>query len=80
MGRLNNFKLKLKLCKMIIAENDKPIKVMNCQNCGEVFFDTVEVIEDDHEYYNAVYKCKKCGAIVHELQMWKGVEYEIRSN
>ena len=40
-------------------------KCLYCQNCNGIMFDIVKIVEDKQTSYKAVYKCRKCGAIVH---------------
>lgn len=71
MGRLSKTKAKLALCKIVLLGKIKPMKIMYCQHCKNIFFDTLIVKEDNKDCYQAVYQCTSCGAIVEETQRWR---------
>lgn len=45
-------------------------KALYCANCNSHRFEDIDIEETKHTY-NAIYKCKRCGAVVHSSEIWK---------
>lgn len=69
MGRIDKIKTRLYIaCKILFDQNNTPLKIMDCQRCGGIFFDTIDITTDTEKVFQAIYKCKKCGSIIKEEQ------------
>lgn len=71
MARTSNFLMHLRfLAWFAMKIPNKPIAAMNCQVCGNVLMEKLDVTEDTKTRYSAKYRCCKCGSVCEDTQKW----------